>query len=473
MAGTPAEVAAGVARALFGCAPAVVVANANRPAAVAAAVPLAEQAHAPLLLSSPLAAVATSTAAYGGSVAGGRQARLTASVNAVALREINDLRPRSILAVGLTTGDLGTEMPGANVTTDPAGFAGMSQPAWHGRVAVLVPTGGSAAAMAAEATAEAAGATVVPVHGYDPRGDAATIAALCRIRPRQVIAAGGGFGPASLLVSRLAVVRTGVQLPGGGQLVVPTHRLVALYGAPGTPSLGVLGQQGAQASITRARHAAAAYRSVSAVPAVPAFELIATVATAAAGSDGSYSYQTPVSSLLPWVQAASKAGLYVILDLQPGRDNFLAQAKVYQSLLRLPNVGLALDPEWRLQPGQLPLQQIGSVAVTEVNSVVSWLGQLTARGRLPQKLLVLHQFRTGEIGSEQLLDTHDDDVAIVMNMDGQGTPSTKQQTWDAVTSAAPPGVSFGWKNFYAKDQPVLSPSQTMSRTPAPVFISYE
>jgi len=473
MAGTPAAVAAGVARALFGCAPAVVVANANRPADVAAAVPLAEQAHAPLLLSSPLAAAATSTAAFSGRVAGARQARLTASLNTVALREINDLRPRDILAVGLAASDLASEMGGANVTSDPAGFAGMSQPARQGHVVVLVSAGRSAVAMAAAATAEAAGAAVVPVDGYDPRGDAAAIAALGRIRPRQVIAAGGGFGPASLLVSRLAVVRTGVQLPGGGQLVVPTHRLVALYGHPGTPSLGALGQQGVQASVARAQQAAAAYRAVSAVPAVPAFELIATVATAAAGPGGGYSYETPVASLLPWVQAATKAGLYVILDLQPGRDNFLAQAKVYQSLLRLPNVGLALDPEWKLQPGQLPLQQIGSVSITEVNSVVNWLGQLAAQYRLPQKLLVMHQFRIGEIQNEQLLDTHNDDLAIVMNMDGQGSPSMKQQTWDAVTATAPPGVSFGWKNFYGKDQPMLSPSQTMSRTPAPVFISYE
>lgn len=473
VSGAPAVVAAGVARALFGCAPAVVVANVTRPADVAAAVPLAEQAHAPLLLSWPLPAAATRTASHRTGAASAGQAQLTASVGTIALREINDLRPRSVLAVGLTTGELSAEMPGAHVTTDPAGLPGMSQPARLGRAVVLVPAGQSAAALAATATAEAAGASVVAVHGYDPRDDPAAIAALSTIRPRLVIAAGSGFGPTSRLVARLAVARTGVQLPGGGQVVVPTHRLVALYGHPGTPSLGALGQQGLGASIARAKRAAAAYRALSTAPVVPAFEIIATVATAAPGAGGSYSYETPVASLLPWVQAATAAGMYVILDLQPGRDNFLAQAKVYQSLLRLPNVGLALDPEWKLQPGQLPLQQIGSVSITEVNSVVSWLAELTAQYRLPQKLLVLHQFKLGEIGDEPRLDTHNDDLAIVMNMDGQGTPAMKQQTWDAVTSTAPPGVTFGWKDFYVKDQPMLSPSQTMARTPGPVMISYQ
>jgi hypothetical protein len=255
--------------------------------------------------------------------------------------------------------------------------------------------------------------------------------------------------------------------------VVPMHRLVALYGHPGVPELGALGQQGLQASITRARHAAAAYRALSSVPAVPAFEIITTVATAAPGNDGTYSSETPVASLRPWVEAATKAGMYVILDLQPGRASFLAQARIYQSLLRMPNVGLALDPEWKLQPRQLPLRQIGSVSITEVNGVVNWLAQLTARYRLPQKLLVLHQFKLGEIPDEKRLDTSNDDLAVVINMDGQGSPAMKRQTWDAVTAAAPPGVPFGWKDFYVKDQPMLSPSQTMARTPSPVMISYQ
>ncbi len=470
--GSPAAVAAGVAQALFGCAPSAVVANANRPADVAAAVFVAERAHAPLLLS-PLVTGTASTASSGSGGKGARQARLTSSLSTVALREINDLHPRSVLAVGLTTSELSAVMPWARVITEPSGLPVMTRPGPRGRVVVLVPAGRSVSAMAASATAESAGATVVPVRGYDPRGDPAAIAALARVEPRQVVAAGTGFGPASRLAARLAVARTGVQLPGGGQLVVPMHRIVALYGHPGTPSLGALGQQGVAASVVRARRVAAHYQKLSTAPVVPAFEIIASVATGAPGPDGLYSYETPVASLRPWVTAATKAGMYVILDLQPGRASFLAEAKVYRPLLELPNVGLALDPEWRLQPGQLPLHQIGSVSITEVNSVVTWLARLTAQYRLPQKLLELHEFRIGEIQNQQLLDTRDDDLSIVMNMDGQGTPAMKQQTWNAVTSTAPPGVSFGWKNFYVKDQPMLSPAQTMSKTPEPVIISYQ
>jgi len=165
--------------------------------------------------------------------------------------------------------------------------------------------------------------------------------------------------------------------------------------------------------------------------------------------------------------------MYVILDLQPGRASLLAQTKRYQSLLELPDVGLALDPEWKLAPGQLPLQQIGSVSISEVNSVVRWLAALTAQHRLPQKLLVLHQFRLSMILDEHKLDTRYQDLAILIHMDGQGTPADKLQTWEAVTRAAPAGVFFGWKDFYTKDQPMMSPRQTIARTPKLSMISYQ
>jgi hypothetical protein len=34
-------------------------------------------------------------------------------------------------------------------------------------------------------------------------------------------------------------------------------------------------------------------------------------------------------------------------------------------------------------------------------------------------------------------------------------------------------VFFGWKNFYVKDDPTLSPQETMTKRPTPVMISYQ
>jgi hypothetical protein len=480
LGGGPDMVAGGVASRLFASAPVVVVASPNQPADLPAAARSALQAHAPLLLTSartagagPGGARATAARIAAQTVAG-HSSGTAAVLSAVVRAQIRALDPRAVLAVGVAGNVLAAQLPGIRVVTDPAMLPATKTPTPLGHLALLVHPGDSdAATLAAVTTARVAGARVITVRGDDPRADPAAIAALAAARPRQVLAIGASFGPAGRLASRIAVAQTGVQLPGGGQILFPGRLLVALYGHPGAAGLGALGQQGLQASIARARNVAAAYRALSSAPVIPAFEIIATVAQAHPGKDGDYSYRSAVTSLRPWVRWATATGMYVILDLQPGRASLLAQARRYQSLLELPDVGLALDPEWKLAPGQLPLHQIGSVSISEANAVIRWLAGLTARYRLPQKLLVLHQFRRSMIGDEHKLDTRYEDLAILIHMDGQGTPADKQQTWEAVTRAAPAGVFFGWKDFYAKDHPMMSPRQTMVRTPQLSMISYQ
>ena len=449
LAGAPDTLAAGMARALFSSAPVVVVADASQSADVSAAAARAGLAHAPLLLATG------------------------ARVGAATRTEIGALHPRAVLAVGVARKELAAQLPGTRVVTRPAALPSTSALPPLGHVVVLVRHGSTGTEVAALTTAQAAGAQVITLRGHDPRADPAAISALSAAAPRRVIALGGGFRPVRRLQARLAVAETGVQLPDGGEVLFPMRRLVALYGHPGTPALGVLGEQGLHASIARAKKTAARYRRLSKIPVIPAFEIIATVAEGSPGPDGSYSYQTPLAALLPWVRRASKAGLYVVLDLQAGSASLLAQAEEYKPLLELPNVGLALDPEWKLQPGQRPLRRIGSVSAHEINAVSDWLAGLTARRHLPQKLLVLHQFQLSMIGNENRIDTRHDDLAIIIHMDGQGTPTDKQQTWQAVTGAAPRHVFFGWKNFYVKDHPMLSPRQTMTRIPKPLMISYQ
>jgi hypothetical protein len=491
LTGSPGLVAARAAHALFVKAPLVVLANAGRRANIAAAAIEARKEHAPLLLV-PLASsggiaagrsarahgqgpgTGTTALAVAANVAAGHRGTGAVSAAVMLRGEIRALAARQALAVGVPTSLLSSQLPGVRVITDPQQAAGIRAPAPLRHVVVLVRRRDtSAGTQAAVATARAAGARPVVLSGDDPRTDPSAIKALSAAEPNRVLAIGAGFPPARELASRVAVAATGVQLPGGGQVLFPMHRLLALYGYPSAPALGALGAQGLSASIARIRRIAAAYQPLSRVPVVPTFEIIATVAQASPGPQDSYSYESSPAALWPWVRRATAAGMYVVLDLQPGRDSLLAQARRYSSLLRRPNVGLALDPEWKLQPGELPLRQIGSVTSVEINSVISWLANLTARYRLPQKLVVLHQFRLSMITDEPALDTRHDNLAVVIHMDGQGTPSEKLQTWNAVTRTAPAGVFFGWKNFYTKDHPTFSPLRTMANTPQPVMISYQ
>jgi hypothetical protein len=395
-------------------------------------------------------------------------------------QELDRLAPRAILAVGApaqgSIRSYSTSAPvvavdGAGGSPElPAGLPRVLPPA---PVAVTVLVDDSREDTAAVATARAAGATVVPVHGADPRADPAAIDALHAAPPGAVVALGRGFGPPDRLRARLRVAATGIQLPGGGQVVLAGRRIVCLYGHPGTAALGVLGEQDVDAAVDRAKRTARDFEAFSDLPVVPAFEIIATVAQGSPGPDGDYSGESSVESLRPWVERAGETGLYVVLDLQPGRADLTAQAKRYEPLLRLPHVGLAVDPEWKLGPDQRPLEQIGGIDAAEINRAAAWLADLTAEHSLPQKLFVIHQFRLSMIRDEHALDTSRDELSLLIHMDGQGSTGQKNATWRAVVNARPEGVPLGWKNFYDEDHPMLTPRQTMAHEPTPMMITYQ
>ncbi|HWS58611.1 MAG TPA: hypothetical protein VN257_08735 [Actinotalea sp.] len=341
----------------------------------------------------------------------------------------------------------------------------------------LVLATGDVSELAPVATARAAGHPVVVVPGGDPRASAASVEAVAAAhrggRTTHVLAAGPGLGAPERLAWTVATAATGVQLPGGGQLPFAGRRMVALYGTPAFAGLGLLGEQDAAAGVVRAQGLAAEYQALTDDVVVPTFEIIATIASAAPGEDGNYSNELAVESLLPWVEAAGRAGVYVILDLQPGRTDFLTQARAYEPLLRHPHVGLALDPEWRLAPDQVHLRQIGSVGIDEVNAVVSWLADLTRAEALPQKVLVLHQFTPRMIQGRERLDVGREELAIVLHVDGQGSQPAKAGTWAALQVGAPAGVRWGWKNFVDEDVPMLTPAQTYGVAPLPDLVTYQ
>ncbi|SET38803.1 hypothetical protein [Geodermatophilus poikilotrophus] len=339
----------------------------------------------------------------------------------------------------------------------------------------VVVTTGAPEALAGVATARAAGARVqLTGGGTDPRGSAELVELMAEQQPETVVALGSGFAAEEGLDWKLETAAAGEQLPGGGQLLFPGHFLVALYGSPGGGALGVLGEQDLPASVERAQAHAADYEPlVQDATVVPAFEIIVTVASSVAGPDGNYSTELPVEDVRPWVEAAGEAGLYVVLDLQPGRTDFLTQAEQYRSLLELPHVGLALDPEWRLRPDQVHLQQIGQVGIDEVNRVVTWLADLTRENDLPQKLMILHQFQVRMVPGREQLDTSRDELALMVHVDGQGSQPAKQDTWRTLRQTEPDEVAWGWKNFYDEDVPMLTPEQTVAVEPRPDLISYQ
>lgn len=435
-AATPEDLALAVSAALFVSAPLAVLAPTADPAAQQEAAGQAQDLGVPLLL--------------------GTGAGVQGELERLGVEEV------------VVTGEMDVAgLEGVEVTEEP------EEPRGDPLDGVVVLTTGDPAQTAAAATARAAGADARTLPSADPRSDPETIAALAAERPEHVVALGAGFGTPDQLSYRLDVAATGVELAGGGQVVYPYRRHVALYGTPGSGALGILGEQPVGEAVARAQALAAEYQPLSDVPVVPTFEIITTVASEFPGDDGNYSTELATEDIRPWVDAAREAGVHVVLDLQPGRTDFLTQARRYEDLLREPHVGLALDPEWRLEPDQRHLAQIGSVGAEEVNAVIAWLADVTREALLPQKVLVLHQFQLRMITDRTLVDTTRDEVAVVVHADGNGAPSDKLATWESLRSEPLPGAWWAWKNFIDEDAPTLTPAETLAVQPPPVLISYQ
>ncbi|MFT5223742.1 MAG: hypothetical protein ACI867_002066 [Glaciecola sp.] len=269
---------------------------------------------------------------------------------------------------------------------------------------------------------------------------------------------------------KLAVLEGGLQAPGGGQLLAG-RRYLAAYGSPGTSALGVLGEQAVEATHQRILDIAAPYDDGT-LKIVPVFEIIAAVASASATGDGDYSYGISFDLIREWVDYAAANDILVILDIQPGRTDFLTHAKQYEEFLVQPHVGMGLDPEWRLKPNQVHLRQIGTVDGAEVNQVIDYLAGLVRDHALPQKMLVLHQFRHSMITNREIVRAPDE-LFVVLHFDGQGGQPAKESGFHAYADDDAGRFAPGWKNFYDEDRPMAGADRVLALRPQPVFISFQ
>jgi hypothetical protein len=398
--------------------------------------------------------------------------------------ELERLGVSEVVLVGGTGTPAVPTTPDSGITVHPTGVDG-AEPAWPDTASDSAAGDGdpSGAALAVAtsspvsvATAAAAGFTVHRLHAADPRSTDESVEATREELDGggNVVALGNAFGTDADLRRRAELTRTvDERLPGGGQVLFPGRRIIALYGHAAEPLLGVMGEQPPQDAVARARDLAARYEPVSDVPVIPAFEIIVTVAAEEPGPSGGYSYYSDPAQVTPWIDAIVDAGGYAVIDIQPGRETLLQQAQHYADLLKNPSVGLALDPEWRLGPEDQPMADIGHVDASEINDVAAWLEDLVVAERLPQKLLMVHQFQLQMIRNRDSMVTGTDHVSVAVHCDGHGTQDIKSETWNIVRQGLAPAVALGWKNFIDEDEPMLSPEQTAAIEPTPDIVSYQ
>ncbi|MFC6345013.1 hypothetical protein ACFP8W_23730, partial [Nocardioides hankookensis] len=236
-----------------------------------------------------------------------------------------------------------------------------------------------------------------------------------------------------------------------------------------TPALGVLGETDPDTMDKRLHRAARPFRQPG-QPLRHVYELIVTIADGYPGRDGDYSHDIPRSEVVRYIRAAHRNNALLLLDLQPGRSTFPEVARRWEWALRDPWVGLALDPEWRMRPHQVPAHTVGQVRAEEVNRTSAWLTRIVRQDDLPQKLFVLHQFRTDMVERIATVRRHPE-LAMVQHVDGFGTPRQKLATYHAV--AKPRQFTMGFKLFYDEDVRRMRSRAVHAVRPKVRFVSFQ
>jgi hypothetical protein len=159
-----------------------------------------------------------------------------------------------------------------------------------------------------------------------------------------------------------------------------------------------------------------------------------------------------------------------VLDIQPGRTDFLTELRRYESLLLEPDVHVALDPEWRMGPGEVPGTIIGSVGVDELNATTQYLADLVRVHQLPRKVVVIHQFTPFMIRERERLAARAE-LDTVIQLDGFGSVEAKLAKYRELHAVGP--FFSGFKLFLQQDTRLMDPQEVRSLDPPPIWVSYQ
>ena len=263
-------------------------------------------------------------------------------------------------------------------------------------------------------------------------------------------------------------------LPRGGRDVFPRYRLVGYAGVTGASTLGRLGTGPLDQRVAEIERRAKPYAAGREI--LPVVEVIATVVQGSPGRDGEYRVRLTDAQIAKYHKAARKHRAVMLLNLQPGRSEFITETKAFQKWLKEPDVGVALDPEWAMDRGQRPGGVYGHTTGAELDEVARYLSGLVKQYNLPEKVMVYHEVARSVVRKESDLKDHDGVVAI-KSVDGLGHPGPKKNTYRVVNKTTPKFVHVGFKLFFTEDRRhggrLMTPNEVLGLKPPPEYVMFE
>ncbi|HRH24400.1 MAG TPA: hypothetical protein PK109_02320, partial [Candidatus Paceibacterota bacterium] len=229
---------------------------------------------------------------------------------------------------------------------------------------------------------------------------------------------------------------TDAPYPKAGALL-PFNRIVAYYGNFYSTKMGVLGEYDKGTVLAKLKSEKAAWEAADpTTPVVMGIDYIAVTAQGSPQADGTYKLRMPEEHIQRAIDMANEVDGIVILEIQVGLSTFQKEIPLLDKYLALPNVHLAIDPEFSMKGGEPPGDVIGTVSSADVNYAAQYLADLVREHDLPPKLLVIHRFTqkmvTGAANIEPL-----PEVQMVMVMDGWGFGAKKINTYNSIIKPEP------------------------------------
>lgn len=279
---------------------------------------------------------------------------------------------------------------------------------------------------------------------------------------------------AVIVVAINVLLPNAVQLPRGGREVFPEYRLFGYSGHPASESLGRLGIGDIDERMREMEQRGEDFRDDRDL--LPVMELITVIAQPRPGEDGLYRTRVGEETIANWLATAREHDAILLLNIQPGRAEFLDEVRHLERWLAEPDVGVALDPEWAVNADQVPGKVYGSTSGQELDAVALWLSELVGTHELPEKVMVYHQLHEDIVVDEAALRPHPG-VVLVKSVDGIGSPAQKTAAWKRLVARTPEHVAMGFKLFYEEDtrggRPLMTPEEVMALEPTPQYVLFE
>jgi hypothetical protein len=259
--------------------------------------------------------------------------------------------------------------------------------------------------------------------------------------------------------------------------ILPFNRIVAYYGNLYSARMGVLGEYPEEQMLAMLGAEVKKWSLADpTTPVVPALHYIAVVAQGSPGDDGKYRLRMPGSEIDKVIAMAAKINALVFLDVQLGFSNVQTEIPLLSKYLKMPNVHLAIDPEFSMKTGVRPGKIVGTLDAADINFAANYLAGLVRENNLTPKILIIHRYTQKMVTNYKQIKILPE-VQMIMNMDGWGEQDKKISTYDQFIYSEP--VQFtGFKLFYKNDTitkgtVLLSPNNLLKLSPQPIYIQYQ